>query len=182
MSTEGKITLSALLVLAIWFFVGLPLIYLPSDRFGELPAKAPILTSLAASCTALIALLALLIARGQLVTNRENQRETTAKTTFREFLKLCVEYPDFAYGRIPTADDRTKYEWFVAQFLWAAEEILEYAPSAWEANLRLHVSYHSGFLQYDGQFRVEDFPTYTPKLQSFVHETIANLDRQQPQA
>jgi hypothetical protein len=175
MSTEGKITLSTLIGLAIWLFVVLPIIYLPSDRFGELPGKAPILTSLAASCAAVIALAALLIARGQLILNRENQRETTAKTNFREFLKLCVEYPDFAYGRIITIDDRPKYEWFVAQFLWAAEEILEYAPALWEENLRLHISYHGGYLKYDHQFRTQDFETYSPNLKTFVDEAIVNL-------
>jgi hypothetical protein len=111
----------------------------------------------------------------QLVTNRKNQRETTAKTNFREFLKLCVDYPDFAYGIILDAECRAKYEWFVSHFLWAAEEILEYAREDWEDNLRLHISYHRGYLQHDAEFRGEDFPTYTKKLRHFIDATLARL-------
>jgi hypothetical protein len=104
--------------------------------------------------------------------------------SFREYLKLCVEHPDFAYGR-STENNREKYEWFVAHFLWAAEEILEYAPRDWEANLRLHVLYHRNYLQNDRQFRTEDWPTYTEKLRNFIDETLATLPPatpQQPQA
>jgi hypothetical protein len=48
MSIEGRIALTALIGFAAWYFVGLPLIYLPIDRAGELPSKAPILAVLVA--------------------------------------------------------------------------------------------------------------------------------------
>ena len=155
--------LIALIAIAIWAFVVFPLIDLPSDRFGELPAKAPVLT-------AVVACLALIIASGQLYLNRQNQRETTAKANFRDFLKLCVEYPEYAYGRAELPDDT--YAWFVAHFLWAAEEILEYAPREWERNLKLHVRYHRNYLKKDQRFVLEELPTYTPRLQRFLEETL----------
>jgi hypothetical protein len=50
--------------------------------------------------TPMAALLAVLVAWRQLVLNRRNQRETTAKATFREYLKLAFEHPDLAAGNI----------------------------------------------------------------------------------
>jgi hypothetical protein len=99
MSTEGKVFLTFIFAFAIWLFVGLPLISLPLARLGELPQKAPLVTPLAASCAAIIAGAAFLVALRQLDLNRSNQRETTGKTIFRDFLKLCVEQPEFAYER-----------------------------------------------------------------------------------
>jgi uncharacterized protein (DUF1330 family) len=146
-----------------------------------LPQKAPVLTALAASCAAVIAGFALFVARRQLNLNRENKRETTDKTIFRDFLKLCVEHPDLAYGSFKN-QDRAKYEWFVAHFLWAAEEILEYAPTAWEPNLRLHVSYHRDYLRNDQRFRNEDWPTYTQRLRDFVDKALTSLPPTAPHA
>jgi hypothetical protein len=91
--------------------------------------------------TLFTALTAVWVAYSQLSLNRKNQRETTAKATFREFLKMCVQNPDLAYGK-PGPGKQEEYEWFVAYFLWAAEEVLEYSRKDWEANLRLHMTYH----------------------------------------
>ncbi len=167
MTLEGKVALSGLFALAIWLFVGLPLIYL------YLPSNFPMLSIIKVLITPSVALLGVLIASRQLSLVRQNQRETTAKTTFREFLKLCVEYPKFASG--DQDGKRRQYEWFVAHFLWAAEEILDYAPDSWRDNLRLYVIYHRKYLQYDRDFREEDFPTYSEKLRTFIDETIASL-------
>jgi hypothetical protein len=48
--------------------------------------------------TVVVALFGVLVAWSQLTLNRTNQRETTAKTTYREFLKLAVQYPDLSGG------------------------------------------------------------------------------------
>jgi hypothetical protein len=82
------------------------------------------------SLTPLVGLGALGFAWQQLKLNRANQRETMAKATFREFLKLACEHPELAEGDYPAlikAGKKIKYEWFVGYFLWAVEEISEYA-------------------------------------------------------
>jgi hypothetical protein len=153
--------------------VVLPLIYLSSDFPNEIIRFAPVVTAASAICAASIAALALYVARHQLLLNRQNQRENTAKATFREFLKLCVDQPEFAYGN--TAGHPERYEWFVAHFLWATEEILEYDPVPWEKNLRLYVRYHQHYLRNNKRFRSEDFPTYSSKLRNFIDSTLATL-------
>jgi hypothetical protein len=65
--------------------------------------------------TPVVALIAVIFAWLELRLNRANQRETTAKATFREFLKICVQNPDLAYGK-SSPDKQNEYEWFVAYF------------------------------------------------------------------
>ncbi|WP_315797377.1 hypothetical protein [Bradyrhizobium sp. SZCCHNRI3043] len=121
--------------------------------------------------TTFIAFVGVAIAWRQFHLNRKNQRETTAKATFREFLKLCVQHPKLAYGRPPDRETE-EYEWFVASFLYAAEELLEYDGEEWGTNLRLHLSYHAEFLRTDKRFREDDFPAYSPALQQFIRDNI----------
>ncbi len=121
--------------------------------------------------TPFVALAGVWVAYRQLSLNRKNQRETTAKATFREFLKLGVQYPDLASGK-PTPGKQVEYEWFVAYFLWAAEEILEYSGEDWDANLRLHMTYHKDFLKNDQRFYNEDFPTYSRAVQTLIRDVV----------
>ena len=70
--------------------------------------------------TPLVAVAAVLLAcRVQLVLNRYNQRETTAKATFREYLKLAVQYPELSSADFQSlkGDQLERYEWFVGCFL-----------------------------------------------------------------
>jgi hypothetical protein len=131
---------------------------------------------IAPGLTPVVALIAVLIAWRQLALNRTNQRETTAKTTFREFLKLCVQYPDLASGK-PTSGRERDYEWFVAYFLWAAEETLEYSRKDrdWQANLRLHMTYHKDYLKNDQRFRDEDFPCYSAAVQELIQGVVGPI-------
>ncbi|PSO25204.1 hypothetical protein [Bradyrhizobium sp. MOS002] len=168
---EERIALIALLVLAAWLFVGLPIIYLPSESVSQVVTKAPMFAPI---FTTIIALFALIVASRQLALNRQNQRETLATATFREFLKLCIQYPDLASGE-PSTEHDERYPWFVAHFLWAAEDVLEYAADAWEQNLSLYVEDHREYLENDTEFREKDFPTYSPKLRSFINKTLATL-------
>jgi hypothetical protein len=124
--------------------------------------------------TPIVAIIGLGLAVWQLWLIRTNQRETTAKGTFREFLKLCVQAPDFANGK-PSPGKESEYEWFVAYFLWAAEDILKYSPKDWEKNLQLHVRYHKDYLKNDKRFREEDFPTYSSDVQALIEKTFGPI-------
>jgi hypothetical protein len=81
-----------------------------------------------------------------LVLNPISQRETTAKVTFREYLKLAFENPDLASGKIDKMDKVKfeKYRWFVRYFLWAVEEMLRFAKRdpIWLENIRIQMLAH----------------------------------------
>jgi hypothetical protein len=129
---------------------------------------------IAPGLTPVVALIAVLIASVQLALNRIAQRETTAKATFREFLKLCVQHPDLADGK-PPSDKQDEYSWFVAYFLWAAEETLKYSRKEWKANLRLHMTYHKDYLKNDQRFRNEDLPTYSAAVRKLIRDVIGPI-------
>ena len=129
---------------------------------------------IAPGATPIVAFIGLALAVWQIRLIRINQRETTAKATFREFLKLCVQSPDLAYGK-PNSGRQGEYEWFVGYFLWAAEEILEYSRKGWEANLRLHMTYHKDYLKNDQRFRNEDFPTYNDNVQKMIRDVVGSF-------
>jgi hypothetical protein len=63
----------------------------------------------------------------------------------------------------------------VSYFLWATEEILEFSHRDWEANLRLHMTYHRDFLKNDQRFRTEDFPTYSPAVQKLIRDVVGPI-------
>jgi hypothetical protein len=126
-------------------------------------------TSIAAS---VVTLVALLIAWLQLSLNRKNQRETTAKATLREFLKLAVEYPEFAEGDYEAAikaGKQERYEWFVGYFLWATEEI--YAYSQKDAVLARHLKNlaktHGAYFR-TPQFMEEEYGLYSDCTQTLI--------------
>jgi hypothetical protein len=172
--SEERFALIALVAIATWIFIGLPLIYLCGVSAKDV--LGPLVTALSAVLAASVALSALAIAKAQLHLNRVNQRETTAKANFREFLKLCSANPKFGYGHSNANDkNRAEYEWFVAQFLWAAEEILDFAREDWGSVLKLHIAYHRIYLQFDQRFRDYDFETYTDALRKFIDDELAAL-------
>src|SRR5579863_5176231 len=133
------------------------------DILDELAKVAPILT-------ALVATFGFGVALTQLARNQRNQRETTAKNIFREYLKLAFDHPDFAtpnYQKLAqTPEQLEKYAWFVAYLLWACEEMLQFASKdqIWQNNLQLNLAYHREYFLYDQEFRTKDLPVYDPTV------------------
>lgn len=121
------------------------------------------------------ALIAVLVACRQLVLNRANQRETTAKATFREYLKLAVQYPELSRGEYQDlkGDDRERYEWLVGYFLWSAEELLEFKAKedVWTINLQMLANYHREYLK-SPAFMEHEFKTYSAKTQALIKAAI----------
>ena len=131
-----------------------------------------------AGITPLIAVFGVLFAWWQLKLNRANQRETTAKTTYREFLKLAVEYPQLSGGNYQTVleeGNQERYEWFVAYFLWAAEEVFELGPreALWHRNLQMFANDHSAYFK-STDFMDKEFGNYSAKTRALIERAIAS--------
>jgi hypothetical protein len=129
--------------------------------------------------TPVVALVAVLLAWRQLVLSRRNQRETTAKASFREYLRLAVQYPEYAAGDYETlqAIERERYRWLVGYLLWSAEELLEFVAiedeDLWTKNLQLLVSYHREYFKNCPKFMEEEFDTYSAKTQALIRRATA---------
>lgn len=125
--------------------------------------------------TLLIALSAFLIAWRQLVLNRQNQRETTAKSTFREYLRLAVQYPELAQGNDGNlkGNELERYKWLVGYLLWATEELLELKQTedVWTDNLKMLLGYHYQYLSSE-EFMGREIKTYSAKTQALIRQVI----------
>jgi hypothetical protein len=119
------------------------------------------------------------VAFTQLRNNRVNQRETTAKGIFREYLKLAFENPQFAepnYQELKKDSETfSRYSWFVAYLLWSSEEIMRFATKKdlWEKNIQLNVNYHREYFINDDNFKKNDLPTYEPSVRKLVQTAIS---------
>jgi hypothetical protein len=131
----------------------------------------------APSLTPFVALIAVGVAWRQLALNRANQRETTAKAIFREYLRLAVENSDLAegdYQALVKKEKSREYEWFVGYFLWAAEEILDYAPkdAIWQFNLQLNAKNHREYFMNNKKFREVEINGYKPNVRALIERVI----------
>jgi ketosteroid isomerase-like protein len=126
--------------------------------------------------TPLVALIAVLVAWRQLVLNRANQRETTAKATFREYLRLAVRYAELYRGEYKDLKDdkREQFEWLAGFFLWSAEELLEFKAKedVWTKNLLMIARYHRDYLR-SPTFMDHEFGTYSEKTQALIKQAIS---------
>jgi hypothetical protein len=126
--------------------------------------------------TPVVALIAVLVAWRQLALNRANQRETTAKATFREYLRLAAQYPELSRHNYESLkdDDLERYKWLVGYFLWSAEELLEFTPKedVWSRNLQMLAGYHREYLK-SPEFMEQEFGTYSAKTQALIKRAIA---------
>jgi hypothetical protein len=128
--------------------------------------------------TALVAAGGVSVAIGQLRSNQKNQRESTAKSVFREYLRLAFEHSDLAepdYQKLRAQPDKyKKYSWFVAHLLWACEEILRYEKGEiWKENLQRNVDYHREYFINDSEFNEKDFRLYDSSVQELVQNAMA---------
>jgi hypothetical protein len=143
-------------------------------------AVAPAFTSLFAFATLLVAIFGTRTALRQLKINLENQRETTSKNIWRDYIKLTVEYPQFTKGGFNElrGRERERYRWFVANFLWGAEELLGFIgeDTVWRHNLLIQARCHRDYLM-DPAFRKEDRYGYSPALRDFVDEALGQQGR-----
>jgi len=132
---------------------------------------------IAPGLTPVVALIAVLVAWRQLALNRANQRETTAKATFREYLRLAVQYPELSWNNYENlkGDDLERYKWLIGYFLWSAEELLEFTPKedVWGRNLQMLAENHREYLK-SADFMDHEFGTYSAKTQALIKRAIAS--------
>src|SRR5262249_26842582 len=117
-----------------------------------------------------------LTVRRQIEADHQEQVESTAKSIFREYLRLAFEHPDLAkpnYQKLAAQDDLERYSWFVAHLLWACEEILQYEKGEiWKENLQRNVDLHREYFINDSDFKERDFPLYESSVQELVRNAM----------
>ena len=93
----------------------------------------------------LVAVAAAIVAYRQLVATPQSH----AKEIWKDYLRLCIEYPELASGEITEAHPEYKrYEWFVAFMLDACDEVLQYVEDdgGWLNAIDANLGYHKAYL------------------------------------
>jgi hypothetical protein len=128
---------------------------------------------IATAIAALAAFFAAGFAYWQIRAGREAQRETVARQTYGDYLKLAIQYPDFASGSQPAdALKFEQHEWFVSYMLNACEHILLFAAHSreWRHCVRAQLGYHRPYLCENDWFRANFRSHYSRALLSLIDE------------
>jgi hypothetical protein len=112
----------------------------------------------------------------QMQRNRNFQKENTAKAVYRDYLRMATDNPTLAngnYSKIPE-EKREQYKWFVSYFLWACEEVINFAPRdpQWHEDIADQIKYHEEYLC-SKEFRDQELPFYSSELQRLIADVCA---------
>jgi hypothetical protein len=129
-----------------------------------LTTSAATIGDISNSFTAGIAALALIVAGLQLRAGFKISREAGALQAYREYLRLCFEYPQFTsyflftnhhpnveISSIATelTEASEKYLWFLSILLSTCEQVVSYvsAENEWRETLVVQLRFHAGTLE-----------------------------------
>lgn len=137
------------------------------DMYGILEDAAKL--GLATWVVAVVPVVAVSVAVRALITGRHSQREATAKSIYRDYLKLAFENPNLAKPPPERKDELKqdeKYRWFVAFMLNSCDEIAlsTRGNPAWRKVIFEDLKSHKEYLM-SPQFREDGgWPLYSPEL------------------
>ena len=103
-----------------------------------------------------------------------------AHSAYERFLDVAIENPEFVPGywsqRERTPEERNKYRWFMAHFLWAAEQALLRVPERreeWEQAIRVMLREHADFLT--SPETADEVLCYYGRLRTLIDEIRAEV-------
>lgn len=110
----------------------------------------------------------------QLEANIAETRNTTAHNLYHQYLSMCIDKPEFAYG-MEKPEERTidygKYCWFISSMLFTFEQILETnsLDKKWQSTIKSQLFRHRNFLSKSSTVRERN---WNDKLQKIINEVI----------
>ncbi|WP_318403994.1 hypothetical protein [Photobacterium leiognathi] len=125
--------------------------------------------------TCIVAIVAAVFAYRQWTSSKEEARRATAYSAYSKFLELCQQSPDFAYGKEKVIKanqkDYIQYRWFVAQMLFAFEQILDALPkdNEWKVTISNQLKKHAWHLKDSGSAKRGE---WSKSLQTLIDDLI----------
>jgi hypothetical protein len=182
-SSEGKIAIAALISLAAWLYIVLPIIYLPGH--WALQDWAYVASIISAVCF----VLSLGVALFQINRARHVQNSSAASQLWDSYLGRALKYPAFAYPpnfaesfdfSAETFDKKKeefeRYEWFVSAFLHTSDEVLmEFDASDHRAKIVYrNANYHKAYLKWrrGKQIQGDYVDSLSPRLNALVRRVV----------
>lgn len=110
--------------------------------------------------------------------DRKFHKEDRARNAYASFMKLALEHPEFFPGCWETVKTdkalKNKFEWYIAHFLWASEDIMLHDPTdrygyvdGIKDTIREHAEYFSS-----KEFEDKERGGYCSSLQILIELTI----------
>ncbi len=125
--------------------------------------------------TSIVAVVAAIFAYKQWTSSKEEARRATAYSAYSQFLELCQQSPDFAYANEEkikgNQKDYMKYRWFVAQMLFAFEQILDTLPNdnEWKVTITNQLKKHVWHLKESSSVNRKE---WSKPLQGLIENVI----------
>ncbi|MFB9137736.1 hypothetical protein ACFSJQ_21250 [Vibrio olivae] len=129
--------------------------------------------------TCAVAMISAGVAYKQWISSKLEARRATAYSAYSRFLELCDQSPDFAYADEQVIKvnqkDYIKYRWFVAQMLFAFEQILDVLPDddKWNVTIRNQLKKHVWHLR---QSNSVDRGEWCQPLQALIERVIEQVN------
>jgi hypothetical protein len=113
------------------------------------------------------------------------RRWDRAHEAYEGFLDVAIANPQFVAGYwsdpARTSEERNKYRWFMARFLWAAEHALLRVPERrkeWEKVVRVMLREHADFIA--SPAKRDEVDCYYGPLRRLIGETIEEAQISSP--
>lgn len=152
------------------------------SRLSSIAKRHELVTAYAAIFAVIVGVCSVIVAQRQLAESMRLQQQTIAEESFREYLKLAIEKPEFAEG-LPVCstndckNPKDSYGWFVAYFLHAAEQIYLVYPKkeGWRNALIEHICHHQKYLASDDVSTT----SYDPSFVEFASRSLQECGAKQ---
>ena len=111
----------------------------------------------------IVAATAVVVAYRQLRSSKQESRRASAYAAYKEFLRLCFDHPDLAYGNEESIKECEKnyvqYRWFIAQMLFTFEQILKVLPNdpEWKTTISNQLKKHIWHLKESSSVKREEW-------------------------
>ncbi|NAW78213.1 hypothetical protein CAG60_04885 [Vibrio sp. V33_P6A3T137] len=131
--------------------------------------------SLANIVICIVAVVTAVFAYRQWTSSKEEARRATAYSAYSRFLELCLQLPDFAYADEQVLKvnqkDYIQYRWFVAQMLFAFEQILDVLPDdeEWKITISNQLKKHVWHLKSSSSVKRKE---WNASLQTLIEGLI----------
>ena len=142
------------------------------------------ISAIASGVTAVVAIVAICLAKHQITESRNITRESTATNLYNHCLQLALQYPKLAEpalsgGFKPLVSDSEQaasYAWFVASTLLSCEEILAVTKNdpQWRASVIATLDGHTDYFRYRNEGSRPLATYYSDDLTSVIDEITAN--------
>lgn len=125
--------------------------------------------------TCIVAIVAAGFAYNQWISSKNEARRATAYSAYSKFLELCQQSPDFAYANEDVIKanqkDYIQYRWFVAQMLFAFEQILDALPSdpEWKVTISNQLKKHAWHFKGSSSVKRKE---WSKPLQMLIEDVI----------